>query len=281
MYTSSDLNWVKNVKREQGNGWAYMDAIVGGSFFLNWPKRKKGNVLKAICGELILIFQTINKGLEYPKGTYLTHIVTPLDNKIEVRDSTHPFCRLVGVIAMAYIPKPIELNFFKPNRGACCNINLIERTNKLPISELELKRKIWNLFNPDAELKDLFEFVINDNFEIEIDGSIEGEEKVKMKEHKYYERDPQIIQAKKKEAIKSNILFCEVCNFDFKLRYGNHGNGFIECHHKSPIAKAGKRLTKLNDLALVCSNCHRMLHRKNAKNNYFTINELKEIIVKN
>jgi 5-methylcytosine-specific restriction protein A len=36
----------------------------------------------------------------------------------------------------------------------------------------------------------------------------------------------------------------------------------LECHHRKPLAslRPGQR-TRLSDLALVCPNCHRMLHR--------------------
>ena len=45
--------------------------------------------------------------------------------------------------------------------------------------------------------------------------------------------------------------------------FGQIGNGFIECHHKIPLSKYVKNnVTKLEDLALVCSNCHRMLHKE-------------------
>jgi len=45
-------------------------------------------------------------------------------------------------------------------------------------------------------------------------------------------------------------------------RYGNRGIGFIECHHTKPVSMLdGKSTTRIEDLALVCSNCHRMIHR--------------------
>jgi hypothetical protein len=57
-------------------------------------------------------------------------------------------------------------------------------------------------------------------------------------------------------------LFCEVCDFDFKVKFGGRGQDFIEAHHRIPIAKLkpGTRL-KISDLAMVCANCHRMLHQ--------------------
>ena len=57
-------------------------------------------------------------------------------------------------------------------------------------------------------------------------------------------------------------LTCEACNFDFRQTYGDRGQGFIECHHIEPLHQTGERSTSIRDLALLCSNCHRMIHRK-------------------
>lgn len=53
---------------------------------------------------------------------------------------------------------------------------------------------------------------------------------------------------------------CEACEMTFEERYGEIGKDFIEVHHKTAIAD-GERETKLEDLALLCSNCHRMIHK--------------------
>lgn len=92
----------------------------------------------------------------------------------------------------------------------------------------------------------------------------EGEEGgVVMQLHKRYERDPKLVVAKRKEAAAAGNLACEVCGFDFKATYGELGEGYIEVHHTKPVYTllAGTR-TKLDDLALLCANCHRMAHRK-------------------
>ncbi|TVR16481.1 MAG: HNH endonuclease [Balneolaceae bacterium] len=82
--------------------------------------------------------------------------------------------------------------------------------------------------------------------------------------HKFRERDSRIIQKKKeKEFIKFGRLPCEACTFDFYKKYGQLGYKYIECHHRTPLSEfSSSSKTTLNDLALVCSNCHRMLHRK-------------------
>ena len=112
---------------------------------------------------------------------------------------------------------------------------------------------------------------------------LEGREKI-IWEHKLRERNPTIVKDKK-EAVKreKGFLACEVCGFIFKDTYGKHGEDFIECHHKKPIAqmKIGDK-TFPTDLALVCSNCHRMIHHPiGDRKDCLTIEELREIIVEN
>jgi len=87
-----------------------------------------------------------------------------------------------------------------------------------------------------------------------------------------------LIKAVKEEALKKcSELHCEACGFSFKEFYGELGNGFIEAHHLFPIAElTNETETKKSDIALVCSNCHRMLHRRRPW--LSSIDELKSII---
>ncbi len=91
--------------------------------------------------------------------------------------------------------------------------------------------------------------------------------KAKLVQHTRLERsrNPKLVRDAKKAFKQDNgSLYCEVCEFDFEKRYGMRGQDFIEAHHRKPISKmdVGKpaKLT-IKDLAMVCSNCHRMLHR--------------------
>ena len=65
--------------------------------------------------------------------------------------------------------------------------------------------------------------------------------------------------AAKKKAFAFD-LSCEVCSFKFSDAYHELGDGFCEVHHKKHLAH-GPRTTTLDDLAILCSNCHRMIHR--------------------
>ena len=75
------------------------------------------------------------------------------------------------------------------------------------------------------------------------------------------ERD-RTLRKKKVEQFRDTHLrlFCETCGFDFERVYGPHGAGYIECHHIVPLHVSGDTRTKLSDLILLCSNCHRMIH---------------------
>jgi len=55
-------------------------------------------------------------------------------------------------------------------------------------------------------------------------------------------------------------LACAACGFDFERFYGDRGKGYIECHHVIPLHETGERRVSISDLALLCSNCHRMIH---------------------
>ena len=103
------------------------------------------------------------------------------------------------------------------------------------------------------------------------------EGKVIYKLHKYRERNSKLNKKKKDGYLKTHgKLECEVCGFDFFKMYGELGEGFIECHHKKPLSEIeAETITKMNDLALVCANCHRMLHRKL---DTLSISELKKLI---
>ena len=105
----------------------------------------------------------------------------------------------------------------------------------------------------------------------DIDAGKEGKPRLVL--HLSRERNQKLVKAKKEYALRTNRkLSCEVCGFDFAKVYDEVGEGFCEVHHLTPLAQAdGEGETTLEDLAIVCSNCHRMLHRGKP---IFTIEEL-------
>ena len=133
---------------------------------------------------------------------------------------------------------------------------------------------VWNLYSSNQnQLRELTEsiksLVLSDDplppVEIMGDDEEEGEEgQILTRTHRYRERNNKLVTRKKQRVLREiGTLFCEACGFDFSEAYGKRGDGFIECHHTKPVSelKDGET-TKIADLALVCSNCHRMIHRR-------------------
>ncbi|MEV3911805.1 HNH endonuclease [Streptomyces canus] len=95
------------------------------------------------------------------------------------------------------------------------------------------------------------------------------------------ERDPKLRALKIKQVQRrGRPLRCEVCDFDFARAYGYLGEGYIEVHHVTPLYVSGTRETKLDDLACVCANCHRMCHRSRPGESWRTPTTLREQIRK-
>jgi 5-methylcytosine-specific restriction enzyme A len=97
------------------------------------------------------------------------------------------------------------------------------------------------------------------------------------RKHVARERNRKLVQSKRKQVFKKQgRLACEACGFDFAACYGTRGDGFIECHHTKPVSSlVGGHRTHVNDLALVCANCHRIIHRTKP---WLSIDELKAIL---
>ncbi|RKY12765.1 MAG: hypothetical protein DRP65_00145 [Planctomycetota bacterium] len=103
----------------------------------------------------------------------------------------------------------------------------------------------------------------------------------KQRERSQKLRDVAVRELKR---INNGKLRCEACDFDFERKYGERGKGFIELHHKEPVhemeisgnqTRLGDALKKVSPL---CSNCHKMIHRKREK--MLSIEKLKAIIDK-
>ncbi|UIJ81823.1 HNH endonuclease [Rhizobium leguminosarum] len=92
-------------------------------------------------------------------------------------------------------------------------------------------------------------------------------------EIRFLMRDPRVVEKAKKDC----DYRCEVCEFDFLKTYGEIGKGYIEAHHIFELAeRAGENAeTKPEDLAMLCSNCHSMIHRKKP---CYSVDELKHIM---
>jgi predicted HNH restriction endonuclease len=139
---------------------------------------------------------------------------------------------------------------------------------------LFIYRKVLNLYKS----KGATQIIAADDFEA---SALEGQAKLAI--HIQYERDSLLIKKIKEIAIRSNpMLNCDVCGFSFYEKYGELGQGFIEAHHKTPLSETKQTLTTRDDIDLVCSNCHQMIHKGISEldgNSIMTIDELKSRII--
>ena len=84
--------------------------------------------------------------------------------------------------------------------------------------------------------------------------AVEG--RAKLVSHLVRERNRALIEAKKASV---ENLACEICGFDSTVTYGE---SYCEVHHLIPLAQLQDDTeTSIDDLAIVCANCHRIIHR--------------------
>jgi hypothetical protein len=90
--------------------------------------------------------------------------------------------------------------------------------------------------------------------------SVEG--KVRLQIHKVRERDPKLARIAKQQFVRLHgRLYCELCGFSFAEIYGDAWKELIEVHHIKPLHLVDNmQTTEIENLLIVCANCHRALH---------------------
>jgi 5-methylcytosine-specific restriction protein A len=151
----------------------------------------------------------------------------------------------------------------------------------------KLDQVIWDEFSNDRDRLSSIAALIRSSIQDDSlwepnlnsdDDDLEAPEgKVITRLHRTKERNRKLVERKKAQAFAVHgKLECEACHFDFETRYGERGKGFIEAHHTKPVHTLTEDdKTKLSDLALLCSNCHRIVHSKRP---WLSIEDLKTIL---
>lgn len=96
--------------------------------------------------------------------------------------------------------------------------------------------------------------------------------------HVYKERDRGLVKRAKDYYRRMNggKLSCEACGTVPVDVYGNAGERTIEAHHKVPIEELQPDSeTTTSDLAMVCADCHRVIHSRKP---CLTIQEVRDLI---
>ena len=106
-----------------------------------------------------------------------------------------------------------------------------------------------------VELKEIPEFDVDIH-------TVEAEEgRRRLIQHLRRERNRTLVKNKKKLA---SCLDCEICGFSFSRAYGSAIGDHCEVHHLVPLGEAEEiTRTRVEDLAILCANCHRVIHLRN------------------
>lgn len=156
------------------------------------------------------------------------------------------------------VPIVQDAAFLKPGPAGTVH-HISDEQAKLLVRLIYVRNPDLPIVWPDIETS-VFGALVPD-LDLDLSGR-EGE--LRLVRHFVRERNRALIGAKKRAALKEHgRLACEVCAFDFQEVYGARGSDFCEVHHLAPLSNvAGEIETRLEDLAVLCSNCHRMIHRQ-------------------
>ncbi|WP_411573808.1 HNH endonuclease [Streptomyces fradiae] len=146
----------------------------------------------------------------------------------------------------------------KPTNGSALDLAVLKEFLARPTEMIEVAHLIRQGL-VSGELQALAPMV-DEEFDDEYSAP---EGRLLMRRHHARERSKSLRKKKIASVLqRGGRLECEACGFDFETVYGDRGAGYIECHHVLPLHMAGEGRTKLSDLALICANCHRMIHRR-------------------
>lgn len=192
----------------------------------------------------------------------------PKDNGVFARgvvtEGAQPDAEAVQVVSLS-------LNDFLPVGGEIARSQIIALAdyeaqwspmasgNVIPEQILAAIKKLW----PTSKSIELLDQAEPDAIEPEELMGLEGELLSRVVFHRKRER---YLRDRKIADVIDRIgtLVCEVpnCGFDFAREYGQLGVGYAQVHHLFPLAQRDSaQPTLLSDLAIVCANCHAMIHR--------------------
>lgn len=96
--------------------------------------------------------------------------------------------------------------------------------------------------------------------------------------HTRREREPKLRGRLLSSRRDSGKLFCEMCGAPPLSTNAALREAHFEAHHIVPLSSTDTRTTRVSDLALLCANCHRLLHRAIAiEKRWITVAEGKTI----
>jgi len=136
----------------------------------------------------------------------------------------------------------------------------------------KMDNEVWTEFGKDpARTKVLANLIrtglkvveMEEDFNIEKETFYEG--RIVTEAHLRRERNPKIRARLLAQRLKMGPLSCDICDCQSLATSEEIAMAMFEVHHIHPLSDKGESVTALADLALLCANCHRMVHKAIAK----------------
>lgn len=213
------------------------------------PLRDKGYVAASITFEAKL---SADMAFLRPMEMRVLHYEYAIDLDARMRVIRNALTDIEGVEAKAKAAEYISIV-----RSHSATSRLVDLSESLR-PQLEDRPK---LITGDVELSLETPFV--DSKRVTLEDLSAEETRRRLVEHYRIDRSAKLRKAKiDSHLLQHGSVFCENCEFDFAKAYPVIGEGFIEVHHKKQLAALmPSEKTYISDLALLCANCHRMVHR--------------------
>jgi hypothetical protein len=181
----------------------------------------------------------------------------------------------LGVVTEVVGKKPLRVRCLTAQLDQMPGIELLKTVPKLKKATFLQAGRYGTAFPlTSEEARETYRIVVEQNPTIKIWSDWPGkphipdieaqaiEGRPQLVSHLRKERNPKLAKAKKSKFRQEHgDLFCEACLGKHK-EYGTLTGDLFEVHHRSALSNATKLVvTTLKDLAVVCPNCHRAIHR--------------------
>ncbi|KAA9349736.1 MrcB family domain-containing protein [Larkinella humicola] len=255
--TGVDLNSRYLVRGSTGQGaWARCPWVAIFDRLITESAQKGFYIVYLFKEDYSGLYLSLNQGVTTIRLEYKS------DTKKALRIKANDYLARLGEKASGLNHGPIDLSTTSSSTlgadyeaGSICSVYY--PINEIPSTDI--------LFKVLSRFLSLYSYLVeNDSVfggtTVEEDEELYFEDLTKIRLHKRIERNTNLALAAK--ALYKPI--CQVCGFDFFKHYGEIGKNYIEAHHLTPLSGLKGQRLKLSpskDFALLCSNCHRMIHR--------------------
>jgi len=246
MKSAERIYWSVSVKK-------YQREISLGDVVYLWRAQGKAKAVSGVVAKAVVIETCKPKDkLEHPTWLY---------DQLWMPESKEKSDHKVGLLVESYRLHPEDAmvtsgDFRSDTILSESNIIKVRVGSNFPLSADEAKRisQLWDLSD-------------SDDFEVDEYGNNEG--RILYRIHRIRERKAGLKKDYIAKYLKTHkALECELCGLKPEKDYGDLGTSLLELHHKTPLNKlTEERSTQLDDVMLVCPNCHRALHKGDAERN--------------